>query len=314
MTTRAAERERRAVVYGVVRFVPGGDRQVLDIVITFPTAAAADVFATERGWSDYMIAPARFFVHERRSGMDALAPPDRPELRPFGPDPLPDRPPTGGPALSKQGHRPASADPAGPPGSAGAEKHEPALAKAAEGNTGPAPRGEPESAPSGVPESAPSGVPESAPSGVPEPARSADPGLGTAGGDDPDGPLPVMGSSGDPASRPRATVRHWGGHRWSIRVTLGSRPIDLLRAAARLPVDLTHTASFCDADTALVYGGPPAGALPVLPSAPATVAESLLAPRTPPEIQTARWMTPGELQAYRAGHDAALDGVRRALA
>ncbi len=120
-------REQEAVLYGVVRFTPGGDRQVLDLVITFASAAAADGFATERGWADYEVAPARFFVHEWQLSTAALPPPTArgpigppapaPPARPAPPE---RRPPAGGPALPKQGHRPAPADLAGPPGSAGA--------------------------------------------------------------------------------------------------------------------------------------------------------------------------------------------------
>ncbi|MCK9896168.1 hypothetical protein [Frankia sp. AgB32] len=127
MRDQTGYREQETVVYGVVRFTPGGHRQVLDIVITFASAAAADGFATERGWADYEVAPARFFVHEWQLSTATLPPP--PARGPIGPPapapparPAPPerRPPAGGPALPKQGHRPAPADLAGPPGLAGA--------------------------------------------------------------------------------------------------------------------------------------------------------------------------------------------------
>lgn len=57
-----------AVLFGVVRFEAGGSRRVRDTVITFRSAADADSFAVERGWSDYQVTPLRFFVEERSAG------------------------------------------------------------------------------------------------------------------------------------------------------------------------------------------------------------------------------------------------------
>jgi hypothetical protein len=59
--------EADAVLFGIVRFEPGGGRRVRDTVITFDSPAAADLFAIEQGWSDeYEVCPLRFFVHELR--------------------------------------------------------------------------------------------------------------------------------------------------------------------------------------------------------------------------------------------------------
>ncbi len=102
VTEPRRDHDRPAVVYGVVRFAPGGNRQVTDVVITFVSASAADDFAAEQGWPEYEVAPVRFFVHERQSAVAEVPPPTRW---------------TGDSALPKQGHR-SAADPAGPPGSA----------------------------------------------------------------------------------------------------------------------------------------------------------------------------------------------------
>jgi hypothetical protein len=58
--------EPDAVLFGVVRFEPGGDRRVADTMITFDSPTAADLFAIEHGWSDYQVTPLRFFVTEIR--------------------------------------------------------------------------------------------------------------------------------------------------------------------------------------------------------------------------------------------------------
>ncbi|WP_462184058.1 hypothetical protein [Frankia sp. AgKG'84/4] len=235
-------REQEAVLYGVVRFTPGGDRQVLDIVITFASAAAADGFATERGWADYEVAPARFFVHEWQLSTAALPPP--PARGPIGspaPAPAPParparperRPPAGGPALPKQGHRPAPADLAGPPGLAGA---------------------------------------------------------------------------GSP-NGPTVTVTSRAPNRWEIALDAGSDPVDALRALARLPAGLVLTVIPGEDEAVLAYGPAP-GAAPT--PRPTTVADGLLIRDAAPDPDV-RWMTTGERDAYRAGHSAALDGVRRDL-
>ncbi|WP_250289495.1 hypothetical protein [Frankia sp. CiP1_Cm_nod1] len=54
--------ERPSVLYGVVRFEPGGERRVRDTTITFDSAASAEVFAVESGWHDYQVTPLFFFV------------------------------------------------------------------------------------------------------------------------------------------------------------------------------------------------------------------------------------------------------------
>ncbi len=51
-----------AVAFGVVRFEPGGGGLVRDTVLTFPSAADADRFASDRGWSDYQVCPLRFLT------------------------------------------------------------------------------------------------------------------------------------------------------------------------------------------------------------------------------------------------------------
>jgi len=271
------------VVYGIVRFAPGGDRQVLDIVITFATAAAADDYAAGLGWSDYEVAPARFFVRERPSALDTtpppirLAPPRDRSAADRSPDSSPGTPgtqgpPTGGPALPKQGHRPVSADPAGPPGSA--ETGETGEA----GKTG-------------------------------EAGETGEGGKGGASAASPDEPGGGAGSSGS-SDRPAVTTTAWGAHRWAVAVTAGSDPRDALRAVGRLPAGLVFTAAYGDADVVLVYGGPSEDPPP---DPRPTVAEELLA--SPSERALwARWMTASERDAYRAGRDAALDDVRRALA
>ncbi|WP_163551162.1 hypothetical protein [Candidatus Frankia alpina] len=143
MTEPRRDHDQSAVVYGVVRFAPGGNRQVADVMITFVSASAADDFAAEQGWPEYEVAPLRFFVHERQSAVAGLPPPIRPSLSPTTPAqsltgaspgetvaPADRLPRTGDPALPKQGHRPA-ADPAGPPGSAAAPPEDQAGASAA---------------------------------------------------------------------------------------------------------------------------------------------------------------------------------------
>jgi hypothetical protein len=52
-----------AVLFGVVRFEPGGERRVSETVITFCSAGAADRFARDQGWDDYQVTPLRFFVN-----------------------------------------------------------------------------------------------------------------------------------------------------------------------------------------------------------------------------------------------------------
>lgn len=67
MTTgESSGRKNRSepVLYGIVRFQPGGEQRVQDTVITFRSAAAADTFAVERGWSDYQVTPLRFLVED----------------------------------------------------------------------------------------------------------------------------------------------------------------------------------------------------------------------------------------------------------
>ncbi|WP_239393636.1 hypothetical protein [Frankia sp. CiP3] len=53
---------RMPVLYGVVRFEPGGERQVRDTTITFDSPASAELFAVESGWHDYQVTPLFFFV------------------------------------------------------------------------------------------------------------------------------------------------------------------------------------------------------------------------------------------------------------
>jgi hypothetical protein len=55
-------RESDAVLYGVARFAPDEGRMVEETVITFDSPASADLFAIERGWSDYQVTPLRFFI------------------------------------------------------------------------------------------------------------------------------------------------------------------------------------------------------------------------------------------------------------
>lgn len=51
-----------AVAFGVVRFEAGGSGLVRDTVLTFSSAADADRFAVDRGWSDYQVCPLRFLT------------------------------------------------------------------------------------------------------------------------------------------------------------------------------------------------------------------------------------------------------------
>ncbi len=53
---------RTPVLWGVVRFEPGAERRVRDTMITFDSAASADLFAIENGWHDYQVTPLFFFV------------------------------------------------------------------------------------------------------------------------------------------------------------------------------------------------------------------------------------------------------------
>lgn len=55
-----------AVVFGVVRFEAGGDRQITDAVITFDSPGSADVFAIEQGWQDYQVTPLQFVATDLR--------------------------------------------------------------------------------------------------------------------------------------------------------------------------------------------------------------------------------------------------------
>ncbi|WP_231861558.1 MULTISPECIES: hypothetical protein [Frankia] len=54
--------DANAVAFGVVRFESGGGGLVRDTVLTFPSAADADRFASDRGWSDYQVCPLRFLT------------------------------------------------------------------------------------------------------------------------------------------------------------------------------------------------------------------------------------------------------------
>ncbi|WP_241255547.1 hypothetical protein [Candidatus Protofrankia californiensis] len=53
---------RAPALWGVVRFEPGEERRVRDTMITFDSAASADLFAIEHGWHDYQVTPLFFFV------------------------------------------------------------------------------------------------------------------------------------------------------------------------------------------------------------------------------------------------------------
>jgi hypothetical protein len=68
VTATSDGHEPDAVLFGIVRFGPDGDRQVADTVITFDSAASANLFAIENGWADgeYQVTPLRFFVTELR--------------------------------------------------------------------------------------------------------------------------------------------------------------------------------------------------------------------------------------------------------
>ncbi|SNQ50662.1 conserved hypothetical protein [Frankia canadensis] len=326
VTDLMRDREQPAVVYGIVRFAPGGDRQVLDIVITFATAAAADGYAAGQGWADYEVAPARFFVRERPSALDAMPPPTRPAppgARPSAldthlppspdlarPDPAgsglghpdPARSGPGRPGLGRPDPRPVEPDhltgrrPPGParwsPATDRPPTGGPALPKQGHRPVSADPAGPPGSAETG--ETTPTGVAGQGPARPGEPAgrtvAAPDPGVG--------GPV-----------GPGVTMTAWGTHRWAIALTAGSDPGDALRAVGRLPAGLVFAAAYGDVDVVLVYGGPPGGPPP---GTRPTVAEELLDP--PPEgALWARWMTSSERDAYRAGRDAALDEVRRAL-
>ncbi|MCM3923096.1 hypothetical protein ND748_15670 [Frankia sp. AiPs1] len=272
MTEPRRDHDRPAVVYGVVRFAPGGSRQVADVVITFVSASAADDFAAEQGWPEYEVAPVRFFVHERQSAVAEVSPPIRPAASPASSPAAPGQSPTGAgpgepavaadrrpwtgdPALPKQGHR-AAADPAGPPGSAA-----PSLA------------GQAETAAAGT-----------------QHASAA--------------------QAGDREEAGLVSVEPWGLDRWAVALCAGSDPVEAFRAVGRLPAGLVLTAAYGDVDVVLVYGRVPDGDAP--PDRPPTVVETALAAE-PAEVATARWMTAGEREAFRAGYAAAVDGVRRAL-
>ncbi|WP_232291743.1 hypothetical protein [Frankia sp. QA3] len=295
------DHDQPAVVYGVVRFAPGGNRQVADVVITFASASAADAFAAEQGWPEYEVAPVRFFVHERQSAVEAMPPPTRPSpssARPL-PRPVPGspaptgssvppeqpsrpspptapgqsptgacpgepavpadrRPWTGDPALPKQGHRPAAADPAGPPGSAAARPESQA-------------------------------------------------GTTAAGAQD----ASAAQTAADREDGRRVTVTPWGMDHWAVALRAGSDPVEVFRAVGRLPAGLVFTAAYGDVDVVLVYGRVPGG--DPAPTRPPTVVEAALGVE-PAGLVEARWMTAGEREAFRAGRAAAVDGIRRALA
>lgn len=257
VTEPRTDRDRSAVVYGVVRFTPGGNRQVADVVITFASASAADAFAAEQGWPEYEVAPVRFFVHERQSAVAAAPPPARPSPSPAGVS-ADRRPWTGDPALPKQGHRPVAADPAGPPGSAATHPDDQA---------GPA-------------------------------------GSGTQEGEKGFAPPATDGGSGR-----RPTGIPWGPDRWAVALRAESDPVEMFRAVGRLPADVVFTAAYGDVDVVLVYGQGP-GSLPG--PRPPTVVETALGAVAAGSMQT-RWMTTGEREAFRAGYEAAIDGVRQAL-
>jgi len=50
------------LVFGIVRFAPGGERRIVDTIITFESAASADSYARARGWADYAVTGVRFFL------------------------------------------------------------------------------------------------------------------------------------------------------------------------------------------------------------------------------------------------------------
>lgn len=52
---------REPVMYGVVRFGPGGDPVIAEVVISFSTQAAANLHAIEQRWGDCEVTPLRYW-------------------------------------------------------------------------------------------------------------------------------------------------------------------------------------------------------------------------------------------------------------
>lgn len=60
--------DRDALLFGAVRFEAGGSGLIRETVVAFRTAADADRYATEHGWSGHQVCPLRFLVSGPLSG------------------------------------------------------------------------------------------------------------------------------------------------------------------------------------------------------------------------------------------------------
>jgi hypothetical protein len=50
------------LVFAAVRLEAGPGRPVRDVTVAFESPAAADLFAIESGWADYVVCPLWFFT------------------------------------------------------------------------------------------------------------------------------------------------------------------------------------------------------------------------------------------------------------
>ncbi len=52
------------LVYAAVRLESSTERPVRDVTVAFESPAAADLFAVESGWADYVVCPLWFFADQ----------------------------------------------------------------------------------------------------------------------------------------------------------------------------------------------------------------------------------------------------------
>ncbi len=53
---------RSGLLFGAVRFEPGGNGLIREAVVAFRSAADADRYATEQGWAEHQVCLLRFLV------------------------------------------------------------------------------------------------------------------------------------------------------------------------------------------------------------------------------------------------------------
>lgn len=106
--------------------------------------------------------------------------------------------------------------------------------------------------------------------------------------------------------RPAVAMVPWGAGEWALAVQPGSSAADLYRALGEMPAGVEFGAAFGDVDMVLVYRLP--AGLPARRRLLTLHGSVLDVPDAKPD--RSRWMTSGELEAFRAGYDEALTTVR----